>query len=103
MLRHPLLDQLKTILYRAAAYWSASIDGQTIKDIAWCVSVEAWYSSYPGTRSLMMLVCCRSYPHPKDAAKNIAGYYAFDKVRISMNSTWLCPLIALQKQVKVEA
>ena len=85
---------------RAAAYWSASIDGKTIKDIAWwvfCIALTL------GTRSLISVVRRRSYPHPKDAAKNIAGYYAFDKVCcIDQSPSLLCPLIVRQKQVALE-
>ncbi|KAI0702308.1 DUF427-domain-containing protein, partial [Cytidiella melzeri] len=39
-----------------AAYWSVNIADAVVNDAAWSV-----------------------YPQPKDAAKNIAGYYAFDK------------------------
>jgi len=37
-----------------AAYFHLQLDGETIKDAAW------------------------SYPEPKEAAKNIAGHFAFD-------------------------
>ncbi|KAI0345817.1 DUF427-domain-containing protein [Trametopsis cervina] len=45
-----------------AAYWSANVGGTIVKDAAW------------------------SYPQPKDAAKNIAGYYAFDKKQVKIEA-----------------
>ncbi|KAI0086485.1 DUF427-domain-containing protein [Irpex rosettiformis] len=45
-----------------AAYWNANIGGIIVKDAAW------------------------SYPQPKDAAKNIAGHYAFDKRKVSFEN-----------------
>ena len=44
-----------------AAYYNLAVDGQEVKDAAW------------------------SYPAPKDAAKEIAGYLAFDKSKVTVS------------------
>ncbi|KZS90520.1 DUF427-domain-containing protein [Sistotremastrum niveocremeum HHB9708] len=43
-----------------AKYYNGTVDGKQIKDIAW------------------------SYPNPKPAAQNIAGYLAFDKAKTTI-------------------
>ena len=43
-----------------AAYYNLKVDGQEVHDAAW------------------------SYPEPKDAAKEIAGYLAFDKSKVTV-------------------
>jgi len=48
---------------RTAAYYDATIDGSSIRDIAWY------------------------YPEPKEKAKNIRGYVAFYKVTLVPSSS----------------
>ena len=43
-----------------AAYYNLTVDGQEVSDAAW------------------------SYPEPKEAAKEIAGYLAFDKSKVTV-------------------